>query len=343
MKFIKKWWQLGVIIMLVVIMVVLVLLGLKSINMYKEAIYDQQDSIEQLENFVEDYDGNGVGNMIDCYILSRSVRVGETIQEDDLMPITIPEKIAYTEHDVDVTSTDENGKEVVSTETEKVIDVITSLNDVEGKYYRVDMEKGTVLLSQYIADYKIENSARYREIIVDSFPTDIKAGDYVDINISFGTFEEFVALPYIKIEEVNITNGIFKVIFTDYQESVYNSMLLDKALYDNVTIDMIKYVDASAQSAAQAFYPINTNIIEVMAVNRNLIGLVEEEMLLERQELNKSLGGDLDEKTEDERDASKVVQSIKLVKNQLSSALSSSIRDRIKAEEAAAKEAARNK
>ena len=120
---------------------------------------------------------------------------------------------------------------------------------------------------------------------------------------------------------------------------MYISMLIYKAMLDSVEIYMFNYVDASSQAAAEGFYPINDNVSEIISANPNILSLVQEEMKLERQQLNSIMGGGLD--SFDSKDLNKISNQIENFQDDLVGEKSVSIKDRIKAEEKAAKEAAK--
>lgn len=335
MKFIKKWGPWFVCLLLAVAMAAVCIIGLRSINEYKNVLNTQQSSIESMSSFID----NDVGPMIDCYVVNSSVRVGDKVTEDLLTPISIPEKIAYADKEVEVESTDEKGNTVITTETQRVLNVVTSINDIVDKEFRIDLDANSILSPDDVIDSRVDNTSRYHEMIVDDFPTDIMPGDYVDIRIRFTYGEDFIALPHKRIEKLDLRNGIFTIILNENELNIYDSMLLDKAMYDSTTIYMLKYVDNSSQSAAEGFYPVNKNVAEIIAANPNLTNLVEEAMKLEREQLNSIMGGDLD--TFDSKKLTDVENEIRNISRDLSKSKNSSINERVKAEAKAAAEAAK--
>ena len=335
MKFIRKFGPWIVCMMLAVAMLAIALVGMKSINSYKSVIAEQEASIESMSTFID----NDIGTMIDCYVVNQSVRVGDEITEDMLSPVTIPEKIAYTDKEVEVETTDEDGKTVKTTELQKVLNIITSPNEIVGKQFKRDLSTNSIISPDDVTDSTMDKSTREFELIVDDFPTTIQIGDYVDIRIKFTYGEDFIALPHKRIEGMNLETGLFRFEFNESEINMYNSMLLDKAMYDSVEIYMLKYVDASSQAAAEGFYPINDNVSEIISANPNILSLVQEEMKLERQQLNSIMGGGLD--SFDSKDLNKISNQIENFQDDLVGEKSVSIKDRIKAEEKAAKEAAK--
>lgn len=335
MKLIKKWGALIVAIFMLAVIGVLVLVGLKTVNSYKVTLEQQQATIDDMSHFIDDE----VGPMVDCYVVNQSVRVGDEITEEMLDAISVPEKIAYGIEEIETTGVDADGNEITTTEKEKTLNVVTNLNDVVGQTFRVDMNANTILMTDYVTESKLDNTSRYYQLIVDDFPTDINIGDYVDLRIKFTYGEDFIALPHKRIESMELGNGLFTLIFTENEINTYNSMLLDKALYESTTVYMLKYVDNSSQTAAEGYYPVNNNIAEVIAANPNILELVKAEMAIERQQLSAMMGGSLD--SLDSKALNDIQGEIRDIRKDILGDKSSSIKDRIKAEAAAAKAAAK--
>ena len=331
MKFFKKFGILFVALFFIAIIAVLVLLGMKTINSYKQTISEQEASMSEMSSFID----NDIGPLTTCFTVNKAVRTGDVITEDIIEEVSIPEKVVYTEKQVPVTMYDGSGGSYTGYEQETALNFVTNKNDLLNKKFRVDLDEGALIMTDYVVDDILDNGARYFELTVDDFPTDIKAGDLVDIRIQFAYGEDFIALSHRKIEKIDITTGLITMIFDEHDMTVYNSMLLDKAMYDGVRIYMLKYVDSAQQAAAEVFYPINRNLTEIIKANPNILNNVSESMRLERAALNSILGGDTD--TMDEKSLAKTTQQITQFRNDVSKAQASGIKERIKIEAAEAK------
>ena len=331
MKVIKKWGIFIVSFMFLCVIAVLVLLGLKSINEYKLAITDKDTQIDEMQTFIDDT----VGPLVDCYVLNESVRVGDEVTEDCLSLISLPEKVAYTTETIQVEKHDSKGQMYYDEEKETTMNLVTDINDVLGKKFRIDIDEGSLLMQDFVVDDPVAASDRYYQVILSDFPTNIQVGDYVDIRIQFTYGEDFISIPHKRVEEMDLSNGLFTFIFDENDISVYNSMLLDKALYPAVSIYMLKYVDSSSQTAAEEYYPVNDNISEILAVNPNILDAVKEQMTLERAKLNSILGGDIT--TFDEKRLEDVNEYLEDTREDISKDKSINIKARLKDEEEQAK------
>lgn len=309
MKFLKKWGALILSIVFILAIAILIILSSKSISEYKQAVNERDSQIATLEQSLNEIGVCSVG-----YVLNTDVRAGETVSTDYFTRVSVPEKLG--------------------------LGIITDTTPLEGAYFRTSLQEGTVLTTEDINYTEVMDSQRYYDIMIDQMPIGVEAGDYVDIRILFPYGEDMIALTCKKIEEIN--NGVAKFIFSEEEIVVYNSMLLDKIIYQGTTIYATEYVDAGSQYAAEAFYPVNKSQQDLLVDNPNALVLIKEEMKLKRQATEEMLGGGLSDQTEN--DLNRIDSQISSIRTQLSSRVESannviSARREQEAREAAAKAA----
>lgn len=336
MKFIKKWGSTIVVVLLLVVLAVVLLVGYKAITEYKDTIAQQQASIDDMSRFIDE----DIGELINSYVLKESVRVGDILNEEMFEAVTIPEKVAYTNKEVEVETVDANGKTIKTTELQKALSVVTNLNSVLGKKFRIDLDQGAILMNDFIIDEPVKNDERKYQLVLDRLPTDLQVYDYVDLRIQLTYGQDFIAISHKRVEDLDLENNLITFIFNENEINTYNSMLLDRAMYNNVEVYALKYIDTTSQTAAESYYPVNKNIAEILAINPNIINTVKKEMQLERAQLNSIMGGDID--TYSDRELETVQREINQFRTQVSRDISGAIRQRIRAEQEAARQAARN-
>lgn len=288
MKFFKKWGTLIISLVFIAAIAILIILSGKSISEYKKAVNERDSQIATLAQSLDE-----IGACSSGYVLNTDVRAGEPINLEYFTPVSVPEKLG--------------------------LGIITDTTDLEGAYFRTSLKEGTVVTTEDINYTEIKDSQRYYDITIDQLPVGVEAGDYVDIRILFPYGEDMIALPCKKIEEIN--DGILKFIFSEEEIAVYNSLLLDKVIYEGTTIYATKYIDAGSQYAAEAFYPVNTTQRELLAENPNALELIKQEMILKRQAAEEMLGGSLSEKTEYE--IARIENQINTVRNNMSARVDS--------------------
>lgn len=314
MKFLKKWGIIIVTIFFVVAMVIMALLFAKSAGKYKSDIASLNSTIADLESSLVD-----IGSLDTGYILQENARVNTLITEDNVdelfQAISITDKMT------------ENWN------------VVTSKNDLIGKYFRNNLNAGTLVFKENLVDKKIENSERNYQLVVDDLPTNINVGDVIDIRIKFPFGEDFIGISYKEILELDLSNGIVTVNLKEDEIERYNSMLFDRAIYPAASIYILKYTDPSGQAPAEVYYPLNTNINDILEINPNILEDVKDEMVLERQYLNELIGGSVDTLTE--KELAKLQTQISTLNRGTSRSLQQALKSRIKAEAEAAKAAAK--
>lgn len=321
-KLFKRWGILIVSIFFILVIAVLSVLGISSINKYKATIESQNQEITSLEASLTD-----IGPLTTGFVVSRAVRAGEEITEDNIdeivTEVSVPSKL-----NLGLTSDDMNGTNT---------SIIENRSDLLNKYFKIGLAEGTVITVEDIVETKIDNTWRYFDLILDESPVGITAGDYIDVRISFPFGEDFIAISHKKIEEIN--SGVIKIIVDEHDIMSYNSMLMDKALYSGVKIYAVKYVDGGAQASAENFYPIQSNISEITVLDPNILEDVKQEMILKRQVLDNALGGTVDTKTEQE--LARVQSAIEQARSNSSRDIASAQKELERRLEAEAKEAER--
>lgn len=325
-KILKKWGILIVSLFFIAVIAVLCILGMSSINKYKATIDTQNQQISNLESSLTD-----IGPLITGYVVTRDVRPGERITEENidelLYEVSVPEKLTL---------------QLVGDNDEGVEDtVIQSKSELMDMYFKIGLREGTVITLEDVIAEDILDSWRYFDTVLDETPVGVKAGDYIDIRISFPFGEDFIAISHKKIEEIN--SGVLKLILDEQEILTYNSMLLDKALYGGVKIYAVEYVDGGAQNKAENFYPIQVSLSEISHMDPNILEDVKQEMILKRQVLDNAIGGTIDEKTE--KELAKVQANITKNRGDMAKDLASAqkaLEKRLAAEAKAAAKASKN-
>ena len=301
MKGILKIVGLILMIVITVISLVLFLTSARSIAIYRDKMNEAIESKETVEASFHD----DVGDLVDCYVLNSDVIKGSELTSDVITSIQIPRKVIAIQVKKEVESegpveeiagfTNTQEKEYVY---EQSIKLVTSgigdqydLSNMLGKKFKIDLTEGTLLMADFLEDSILDDSARYYTISFDQYPIGLRDHDVIDIRIKFALGQDCVALPYKEVLKVDYSRSLFTFIFTEEEANIYNSMLIDKAMYDGVSIYCTKYIDKNSQSAAQAFYNVNRSIITAMQQNPNLniAGRVDQ-IISDRQKLNSIIG-----------------------------------------------------
>lgn len=237
--------------------------GASSFFWYKydtERLTEANANIEILNATIDN-----IGQCVPVCTVSSKMRQGEEIKPEDLTTVLLPDSMV--------------------TEC-----WVTDPSQVEGMYYKVDMEKGTPLTTDLCMSDQIDDTTRERDICFDYMPVGLQEGDYVDVCLQLPYGEPYTVIPKLRIQEVN--DVTVKVLMTEEYWNIYQSALVDYYLHseDGASIYIAKYVEPGVQEAAIPFYSVRDNIKAVMQLNPNIVELAStalNESL--RDSINKSL------------------------------------------------------
>lgn len=305
-RLIKRYGIILVSIFFIIVIVLLCLIGLMSINKYKGDVMARDSQIHKLEESLFN-----IGDVQKGFVVKQTVRAGEKITEEVLEEVDVPIKLG--------------------------LNLITNKNDIIDKYFRVSLGDGTVLTTDDIVEKKIDNTFRYFDTVIDELPIGLRTGDYVDIRIAFPFGEDFIAISHKRVEELN--TGIMKLILSESEIYTYQSMLVDKALYEGTKIYAVEYIDAGSQAVAEVYYPLNKNLSELSSMNPNLLELVKQEMILKRNQIDELMGGGVE--TKDEKELQRVTTEISRARDNINKSISNSQKELERRLEVERKEAER--
>ena len=270
----KLFKQYGIIIVaafFVLVIALLCVVGAMSISKYKGNVLERDTQIKNLESSLLN-----IGDIQTGYVVKKAVRAGEKITVEAIQEVDVPVKLG--------------------------LNIATGKKELIDSYFRISLAEGTVITREDVIKQKMDNTYRYFDLVIDESPIGVKAGEYLDIRITFSFGEDFIAISHKKVEEIN--SGIMKVVLNESEIYAYQSMLIDKAMYPGTKIYAVKYFDGGAQPTAEVYYPLNTNLAELSALNPNLLELVKQEMIAKRTQIDNLMGGGV--KTKDEKELEKI-------------------------------------
>lgn len=205
---------------------------------YEKQLAEKDGVINELQTQI-----NYTGELTRVYELVGDVSGGTEINAEDLSEVEVPTKMASN--------------------------CITDLSEIEGMYYLYDLKEGQVLTYNQILDFGIEDNMRLLDIQFDQIPIGIQIGDYVDVKISFTMGQDFVGMTHKRVVAVN-ENNIMKLVVDPKDMHVYESMKVDKGLYDGTIIYAAQYVDGAAQVSSSDYYPVRLETMTTLLQDPNI-------------------------------------------------------------------------
>lgn len=188
---------------------------------------------------------NAVGTFTDVYTIKTEVKMGQEIKQEDLVLQTVP-----------TSSVPSN--------------VVTDAKALVGNFYRIGLKPGVTLTSDFITVEEYIGSVYDRDVFLDSLPVGTKVGDYIDIRVVLPGGEEYTVFEHRRVN-ARYDNAV-KMRFDEADLWIYTSMMVDKALYEDVGLKVYatKYVDPGSHDATKAYYPVRKEVVGVMNTNPNL-------------------------------------------------------------------------
>lgn len=202
-----------------------------------------------------------IGELVPAYTLRADIIAGKKIEETDLQQVNLPIGVSTN--------------------------LVKDLTQVVGKYYKLDIKKGTVLTDDSIYDEPIADDERLFDIVTHSNPIGLQPGSYVDVRIAMPMGEDYIGLAHKKVIAIN--SGILKLVLNENDIHAYNSMLVDSIIYSGTQIYAVQYIQGSTQKAADTYYPVSKNVVAIAQKDPNLLNAIKSDMLQRRDVLDTEL------------------------------------------------------
>lgn len=193
----------------------------------------------ELESYKEIYEP--LGEIFTGYAVVEDERYGKQIAEEDLMLVDVPEN-CYA-------------------------NIIFDIDEIIGKYYRVNVTSGTVLSEDLIMEFPQTSDERAFDVITKFNPIGLEPNDFVDIRFQMPSGEDYVALSHKRVE--GVYSGVLKLVMSEYDILIYNSLIVDQILFKGSIIYATKYLEPGGQEAAIENYPYSNEIITLLYYNPN--------------------------------------------------------------------------
>lgn len=203
-----------------------------------------------------------IGPITTGYKLAYDVKSGTIIEQDDLVPVDMPESYAY------VPVTNDDGTEREIGDKGHGTGYITDINDVVGRRYKTDLKEGTMLSAALVYPNDLTGDLRYLDIYLDELPIGIEEGKYIDVRFQFTLGQDFIALTHKEVVMVNA--NIVTLVVSQADIYTVKSMELDRAYYPSSKIYGVEYIDGGVQSSADTYYPLRIETLTSMVQDPNL-------------------------------------------------------------------------
>lgn len=239
----------------------------KVINWILEDSQLEVNTVKEVNDVVDEV----LLETMDVYTLLDTVKVGELVQRENLLKMTIESRYV-PEH------------------------AIINIEQLIGKKALIDLEEKMILTKQMVINENeqigVLQTAEFRNIHV---PNLLKTGDYVNLRIHFPSGQDYLILKNKEVIQIQDEyNGLYMNL-TEEEILNYSSALVDLTIFPGTRMYFTKYqVVISDVPMFEGYdpYPLNPNVLEL---SRN--ELEEEQVFAKRMQLDISLFEYFDEDT----------------------------------------------
>ncbi|MDO3412842.1 SAF domain-containing protein [Saccharibacillus sp. CPCC 101409] len=187
---------------------------------------------------------------IPVYALTRDIKAGQKISENDLTEIEVV-------------------RDTVPADMPKRKDAI-------GRYSKIALSKNTPLTSEMLYEGAVTPSdLRSQEFRLIELPTRLAQGDYVDVRVKFPTGEDFIVLSKKKTED--LASGTIWVRMNEREILTMSSAVVDAYLND-ASIYAVSYIEPGLQQAAVVTYPSNSSVLDLIESDPNIVERAKTEL-----------------------------------------------------------------
>lgn len=243
-----------------VIAIVFLLLIIGGLFMFK--VFQDQLNQKDMEIVALQEEVNKIEDTAVIYRLTADVKSGNTCYEYELEPLEVPISVFSESNYIEA-------------------------KDIIGKNYKINLKKGTWLVKEMFEDFTITKDMRKMDVVFDEIPIGLEPGDYIDVRISFPLGQDYIALAYKRVDEIN--GSTVKLIVEQRDFYMYESMKTDLATYRSAKIYGAQYLEAGIQEAATTYYPVNLEVLKTMLLDPNMNTGDYSEILTLRKQLEEQL------------------------------------------------------
>lgn len=183
-----------------------------------------------------------IGPLVTVFELNYDVASGSIIEEQDLTPVTVPEKASAG--------------------------FITDINDAVGQRYKTGLHKGDLLADTLVYPNDLTSDVRFLDVPLDQMPIHLEVGDYVDIRFQFSMGQDFIVMEHKEVLDIN--SNVITILADAAEVHVDNSMRIDQRYYASCKIYALMYVDGGVQQGTKTYYPVRYEQLATMLDDPNI-------------------------------------------------------------------------
>ncbi len=206
--------------------------------------------------------------LTEAIVLNKALKKGEVIKKEDLLTI----------------------------EVEKSVEKALKEEEIWGQKLKINMHDNIPLTGSMLGeDIEYSDKDRLYEFAFIRLPRELEVGDFVDVRIRMHNGEDYVLISDKRInsmekDETDARLGLIELALNEDEVLAISSAFVDTFRSDLTEVYLDRYIDGGAQRKSSVNYPINKDVISLLADNPNVLKRANiEELLSKRMLLDENL------------------------------------------------------
>lgn len=225
----------------------------------RQGVERVEETLDHYEQLQEQY------SYADIFVMARDAVAGEELTADMIKK----QRVQSTE---DLSGTQ-------SPESEELI----------GRRLKVSLRKGAMLGTDIVYEgVPIANDERRVELNELCLPQTLKEDEFVDVRIVFPNGEDYLVVGHKRVYRLirDEEEAVLALELRLLEEELlrYQAACVDTRTYRDTRLYVVQYTEES-QPAAQAYYPVNRAVFQLLQWNPNIVELFTVESEQEKREL----------------------------------------------------------
>ena len=140
-----------------------------------------------------------------------------------------------------------------------------------GKINTVTLPAGSVVLKSMTSESKLADDIREVEFNMFLIQSNQEDGDFVDVRITFPNGESYIVLSKKQLKALNLKENTVWLWLDESEILNISSAIIDAYIHPGSKLHVTTYVLPGLQEAAIPFYPANTDVLDLMKKDPNIL------------------------------------------------------------------------
>jgi len=140
-----------------------------------------------------------------------------------------------------------------------------------GKINTITLPAGNIVFKSMVSESKLENDIREVEFNMFLIQSNQEKGDFVDVRITFPNGESYIVLSKKQLKGLNLKENTIWLWLDESEILNISSAIIDAYINSGSKLHVTTYILPEMQEAAIPFYPANTDVLDLMKRDPNIL------------------------------------------------------------------------